>query len=507
MSQNQQFATRAIHGGVQPDPTTGAILTPIFQSTTFVQEGVGIDKGYTYSRTGNPTVAALEAALGELEGCLPACCFATGMAATTTLFLALLKAGDRVVISDVVYGGNGGVYVFEYNGSSWVETQILSETTGWSGDWFGWSVAIQGERIVVGAMYSRQPGIYWGGPNHAGSAWVFAHDGSSWVLEQELAASDMDGYDLFGTSVAIDGNTLVVGARGEGDDIGGGVVRGYIGSAYVYDLVGGVWTESQKLRASNFEEHAWFGYDLDLDGPWLLVGSPGKTGGGIYGKGACYMFKRSAGVYAETAKIESYATNMYGRGVDMDGDFAVVASFGRDLRANYQGAVHPLRRDGANWLQEPPRNPGNLARWDIFAQGVALEGSRMVTCAYVESMPPPNSPGAGYVYDLSEQFHLMVAPYPLDVIEDAKFELRLANPNSTAWMAYSLQGPGSTPLPPLGITLGIANAQQLSTPMQTDGTGYVKWEMPVPSAAQGLTVWFQGLQNGQTTNLIATEIQ
>jgi cystathionine beta-lyase/cystathionine gamma-synthase len=105
MSHNQQFATRAIHGGVQPDPTTGAILTPIFQSTTFVQEGVGIDKGYTYSRTGNPTVAALEASLGELEGGLPACCFATGMAATTTLFLALLKAGDRVVISDVVYGG------------------------------------------------------------------------------------------------------------------------------------------------------------------------------------------------------------------------------------------------------------------------------------------------------------------------------------------------------------------------------------------------------------------
>lgn len=105
MSPTPCFATRAIHGGVQPDPSTGAILTPIHQSTTFVQEGIGRDLGYTYTRTGNPTVAALERALGELEGSLPASCFATGMAGITALFLALLKAGDRVVVSDVVYGG------------------------------------------------------------------------------------------------------------------------------------------------------------------------------------------------------------------------------------------------------------------------------------------------------------------------------------------------------------------------------------------------------------------
>src|SRR5579863_364498 len=98
-------ATVAIHGGLAPDPATGAILTPIYQSTTYVQEAVGVHKGYTYSRAANPTVSALEAALGALEDTPPAVCFSTGMAEISTLFLALLKSGDHVVVSDVVYGG------------------------------------------------------------------------------------------------------------------------------------------------------------------------------------------------------------------------------------------------------------------------------------------------------------------------------------------------------------------------------------------------------------------
>ncbi|MGB8886775.1 MAG: PLP-dependent aspartate aminotransferase family protein [Candidatus Korobacteraceae bacterium] len=99
------FATTAVRGGVVPDPATGAVLTPIYQSTTYHQQAVGIHKGFTYSRAANPTVSALEAALGALEDTPPAVCFATGMAAISTLFLAILKSGDHVVVSDVVYGG------------------------------------------------------------------------------------------------------------------------------------------------------------------------------------------------------------------------------------------------------------------------------------------------------------------------------------------------------------------------------------------------------------------
>jgi len=99
------FATTAVRGGLAPDPATGAVLTPIYQSTTYHQEAVGVHKGFTYSRAANPTVSALEVALGALEDTPPAVCFATGMAAISTLFLAILKSGGHVVVSDVVYGG------------------------------------------------------------------------------------------------------------------------------------------------------------------------------------------------------------------------------------------------------------------------------------------------------------------------------------------------------------------------------------------------------------------
>lgn len=117
------YSTQAIHAGPGPDEATGALLTPVHQSTTYLQDGIGLDRGFTYTRTGNPTVAALEQRLAALEygvdsiptaanadadldpTLLPAIACSTGMAATTTLFLSTLKAGDRVVVSDVVYGG------------------------------------------------------------------------------------------------------------------------------------------------------------------------------------------------------------------------------------------------------------------------------------------------------------------------------------------------------------------------------------------------------------------
>ncbi len=99
------LSTAAIHAGTGPDPTTGAILPPIHQSTTFVHEAVGRHKGFTYSRTANPTVAALERRLAALEGAEHCTCFATGLAATTALALALLGEGERALVSDVAYGG------------------------------------------------------------------------------------------------------------------------------------------------------------------------------------------------------------------------------------------------------------------------------------------------------------------------------------------------------------------------------------------------------------------
>jgi cystathionine beta-lyase/cystathionine gamma-synthase len=104
-TQKTDLLTRCVRGGLAPDPATGAILTPIYQTATYVQEAIGQHKGHTYSRASNPTVSALEANLGSLEGCPASVCFSTGLAAIHTLFLALLKSGDHVICSDVIYGG------------------------------------------------------------------------------------------------------------------------------------------------------------------------------------------------------------------------------------------------------------------------------------------------------------------------------------------------------------------------------------------------------------------
>jgi cystathionine beta-lyase/cystathionine gamma-synthase len=102
-----RFRTRQIHAGVEPDPVTGAILTPIYQSTTYVQQSVDqyLSRGYSYSRSGNPTVRALEKKLAALENGADCVALATGMAAIHAVLLAFLNAGDHAVVSDVAYGG------------------------------------------------------------------------------------------------------------------------------------------------------------------------------------------------------------------------------------------------------------------------------------------------------------------------------------------------------------------------------------------------------------------
>jgi cystathionine gamma-lyase/cystathionine beta-lyase/cystathionine gamma-lyase/homocysteine desulfhydrase len=98
------FATDCIHAGQEPDPTTGAVTVPIYQTSTYVQEGLGRHKGYEYARTHNLTRRSLEKNLATLEGGTDAYCFASGMAATQAV-LTFVKAGQRVVVSDNVYGG------------------------------------------------------------------------------------------------------------------------------------------------------------------------------------------------------------------------------------------------------------------------------------------------------------------------------------------------------------------------------------------------------------------
>ena len=101
---SDRFETLAIHAGQEPDPTNGAIMTPVYLTSTYVQSGPGEHKGFEYSRTRNPTRDALQGCLAALEGAKHALCFASGLAAQDAVF-HLLSAGDHVILGDDLYGG------------------------------------------------------------------------------------------------------------------------------------------------------------------------------------------------------------------------------------------------------------------------------------------------------------------------------------------------------------------------------------------------------------------
>src|SRR4051812_31033348 len=104
LQDSARFSTICIHAGQEPDPSTGAIITPIYQTSTYVQEELGKHKGYEYARTQNPTRAALEANLAAIEGGKAAYAYASGMAAIDAI-MSMLAAGDHVVVTDNTYGG------------------------------------------------------------------------------------------------------------------------------------------------------------------------------------------------------------------------------------------------------------------------------------------------------------------------------------------------------------------------------------------------------------------
>ena len=112
-----KFGTKAIHGGLEPDPTTGAIMTPIYQTSTYVQEGIGIHKGYAYSRSANPTRSALESNIAAIENGKYGACFASGIAAIDCV-IKMLNPGDEVVSTNDLYGGTYRIFktIFEKYG-------------------------------------------------------------------------------------------------------------------------------------------------------------------------------------------------------------------------------------------------------------------------------------------------------------------------------------------------------------------------------------------------------
>jgi hypothetical protein len=193
--------------------------------------------------------------------------------------------GNYIVVgaylSDKDAAGNsvsnaGCFYVFELdNANGWSFKQKVTAADRNTGDAFGWSVAIHGEHILVGAYQDGKNAEGTGSLLNAGSAYLFQRQANgSWIQQQKIVASDRSSGDFFGYSVAISGQNLVVGAYGEDDDLQGGNPKQLAGSAYIFGLASnGTWTQQQKLNAPDRTMDDRFGYAVAIDGSRLLIGA------------------------------------------------------------------------------------------------------------------------------------------------------------------------------------------------------------------------------------------
>ena len=184
----------------------------------------------------------------------------------------------------------GAVYVWQWDGTEWVEQAKLIASDGEQGDQFGWSVALSGNTALVGARSDEV-----GGNLFAGSAYIFRRSGGVWSEQANLTASDAVSFDWFGESVAISGNTALVGAWM--DDFDGKIDAG---SAYAYGWDGSQWVEQAKLTASDGETDDWFGRSVSVSGNTALVGA---SVGGSIDEGSAYVFRWDGSVWTEQAII------------------------------------------------------------------------------------------------------------------------------------------------------------------------------------------------------------
>lgn len=200
------------------------------------------------------------------------------------------------------------------------EIQKLIASDGAAFDEFGLPVAVDGDTAVIGARLRDEGGF------DSGAAYVFirGNDGT-WTEQQKLTASDGAANDFFGMRVAIDGDTIVIGAEADDDD------GASSGAAYVYTRSAGVWSEQQKLTASDAEAGDWFGSAVAVDGDTAIIGAERDDDNGS-NSGSAYVFTRTAGVWSEQQKLTAgngEAFDDFGSAIAMDGNTAVIgARFG-----------------------------------------------------------------------------------------------------------------------------------------------------------------------------------
>ena len=318
-------------------------------------------------------------------------------------------SGDTVVVGSRQDSDNGffsgSAYLFERDEGgvgNWGEVIKLLASDGATGDNFGSSVAISGDTVVVGAHRADDNGI------DSGSAYLFERNEGgmdNWGEFIELVASDVDDFDELGASVAISGDTVVVGARGDDDN---GI--GY-GTAYLFERnEGGMdnWGEVTELLAVDRDEHDIFGGSVAINGDLVVVGARGDNDGGPVNNSA-YLFERNEGGvdnWGEVTKLvasDDDSFNNFGISVAIRGDSIVVGATGDDDNGTNSGSAYLFERNEGgvdNWGEVTKLLASDGDDGDILGWSVAISGDSIVVGARGDDDAGLES-GSAYIFNSS----------------------------------------------------------------------------------------------------------
>jgi hypothetical protein len=287
------------------------------------------------------------------------------------------------VLSGDVHIYTGSAYIFKRDGTSWILQQKLIASDGADYDNFACSVSISGDYAIVGAS----------GDDSRGSAYLFKRDGTSWVQQQKLAGSDTAYQDGFGNSVSISGDYVIVGAIVD-DDKGDGS-----GSAYIFKREGASWVQEQKLTASDGAAVDFFGCSVSISGDNAIIGAYGDDDKGS-SSGSAYIFKRYGASWVQQSKLvasDGAADDRFGYSVSVTVDYAIVGAYYDDDNGASSGSAYIFRWDGANWVQQQKLTAFDGAASDIFGLSVSISGDYAIIGAYGDD-DKGSSSGSAYIF-------------------------------------------------------------------------------------------------------------
>ncbi len=290
-------------------------------------------------------------------------------------------------LEDEAGSAAGAVYVFEAQGGILVEVAKLLASDAQPGDEFGFALALEGERLLVGARYGDAPGV----PD-AGAAYVFERVGGTWQEVAKLHAGDPGAIDYFGKSVALSGEVALVGAFGD-DDLGSGT-----GSAYVFRGSAG-WVQEQKLMAADAEPIDYFGFAVAAQGDTLAVSATGWDGNAS-DEGAIYVYRYAAGSWHQVQRLKGQEEGaQLGSAVALSGERLLASSVRGDGRMADSGVARVFLDQGGSFSTAERLVAYDGETDDHFGGALALDGDFALIGAEGEELHGPWA-GAAYAFDL-----------------------------------------------------------------------------------------------------------